>query len=306
MPRLLATVSSKEEYDAVIQNVLLKFNAPNVSRKLQQRKILVDWLAKNVNNAKKLAEEWKILCTFSTLADSPIVSRFQMPRYDKCTASSSWWNGGTLAPNGKIYFIPGGADNILCFDPKKFSTKLLVPKEKKCEFSVKDYGITKWANGVVVGHVIYAAPLSARSVLRIDTSSDYAVTTFGYVDDVWEEQVREDGDEIWKPFSVELQARLTQFYAEMKDFDSSVQLNEKLPWTVNFSKMKKQVFPKSTQYFLENNVFLWVNPVMILLSWFHALFVHGSPSIEPIHLIRRAIWSLKLKIFEFEKVPEGS
>ena len=52
------------------------------------------------------------------------------------------------------------------------------------DYSAQDHGIMKWAfGGVLSGSIIFAAPASANSILRIDTSKPEGghVSTFGNI-----------------------------------------------------------------------------------------------------------------------------
>jgi len=53
------------------------------------------------------------------------------------------------------------------------------------DLTIKEHGITKWAyGGVLAGNIIFAAPASANTVLKIDTTNhgDVRVSTFGNIE----------------------------------------------------------------------------------------------------------------------------
>ncbi len=52
--------------------------------------------------------ERRLMQTFSTLEDKPIITTFNLPRFRESEEGSSFWCGGVLAPDDKIYYIPGG------------------------------------------------------------------------------------------------------------------------------------------------------------------------------------------------------
>ena len=85
---------------------------------------------------------------------------------------SSKWNGGVLAPNGKIYGIPYDSTTVLEIDPETKSTSTFG--------SVSGSG--KWNGGVLAPNgKIYGIPRESETVLEIDPEAQTA-TTFGNVE----------------------------------------------------------------------------------------------------------------------------
>jgi len=83
------------------------------------------------------------------------------------------WIDGVLAPNGKIFGIPFGADTVLEIDPAMSSVST---------FGVISSPVQrKWLGGVLGANgLIYAIPYDAETVLEIDPET-HAMTLFGAV-----------------------------------------------------------------------------------------------------------------------------
>jgi hypothetical protein len=129
--------------------------------------------AKNIHDSDFNSPQIRTLVnSFSALECDPIVAPFEF-----LGKNEGWWLGGVLAPNKKIYYIPGGADQILCFDPENE-----IPELVGLDLSTihPDPGQTKWASGCVLvdGGIIFAAPATATTILRVDTNSN-DVNVFG-------------------------------------------------------------------------------------------------------------------------------
>ena len=84
--------------------------------------------------------------------------------------AGSKWNGGVLAPNGKIYGIPWDATNVLIIDPSTNTAD-----------TTSITGLTggaKWYGGVLAPNgKIYGIPVNSTSVLIIDPTTNTANTT---------------------------------------------------------------------------------------------------------------------------------
>lgn len=98
--------------------------------------------------------------------------------------------GGEVGSDGKIYFIPGHAPQVLRLDPQTDKLSLIGPSF---------HGKFKWLRGVVVGNIIYGLPCNADSVLRIDCQSG-SITTLSipYEDSFPGEQARNERNCPWK------------------------------------------------------------------------------------------------------------
>jgi hypothetical protein len=80
--------------------------------------------------------------------------------------------GAMAGPDGTVYCFPSGSEHVLRVDPDARTVRQLGPNlsdakmERLCQ--------NKWQNGVCVNHpnekAVYAIPLAAESVLRIDCS----------------------------------------------------------------------------------------------------------------------------------------
>jgi hypothetical protein len=80
------------------------------------------------------------------------------------------WNGGAVAPNGKIYGIPWGAQSVLEFDPKTRTVSTLGNLSN---------GGGSWAGAVLLPNGrILGVPYRANSILEIDPETR-TVTTWG-------------------------------------------------------------------------------------------------------------------------------
>ena len=69
---------------------------------------------------------------------------------------------GTVGANGKIYFAPANAAQVLCIDPQEETVEMVGP-EMKGIMKYHRTGGTVGANGK-----IYVAPCDAEQVLCID------------------------------------------------------------------------------------------------------------------------------------------
>ena len=82
--------------------------------------------------------------------------RPEMQRRNKYRAS------GVLATNGKIYFAPRDAHQVLSIDPETQTVEMLEPR-------MWNSGLRYFAAGVLASNgKIYVAPCEARQVLSID------------------------------------------------------------------------------------------------------------------------------------------
>jgi hypothetical protein len=82
--------------------------------------------------------------------------------------------GAMAGPDGTVYCFPSGSEHVLQVDPDARTVRQLRPNlydarmERLCQ--------NKWQNGVCVTHrnekAVYAIPLAAESVLRIDCSKE--------------------------------------------------------------------------------------------------------------------------------------
>jgi streptogramin lyase len=92
--------------------------------------------------------------------------------YNDTLSSPTNWCGSVLAPNGKIYGIPGGETRILEIDPIN---------ETATTFGSLSSSLTKWWGGILAPNgKIYGIPYSSTSVLEIDPNNRTA-TTFGNI-----------------------------------------------------------------------------------------------------------------------------
>ena len=87
--------------------------------------------------------------------------------------SDKWW-GGVRGPDGKIYGIPYGAEDILIIDPATNSAT-------RSTLGANLSGLSKWANGCLgPDGKIYCVPYDAPDVLIIDPKAGTAIrTSFG-------------------------------------------------------------------------------------------------------------------------------
>ena len=75
--------------------------------------------------------------------------------------------GSTRGSNGCVYCFPSGSEYVLKVDTVSRSVENIGPNLVQMERMVQN----KWQNGIRQGNVIYAIPLSAESVLRIDVTA---------------------------------------------------------------------------------------------------------------------------------------
>lgn len=72
--------------------------------------------------------------------------------------------GAMTGPDGKVYCFPSGSERVLQVDTVSMTVRQvgdnLLDKERLCQ--------NKWQNGLVDDRYVYAIPLAAESVLRID------------------------------------------------------------------------------------------------------------------------------------------
>jgi hypothetical protein len=81
------------------------------------------------------------------------------------SSGSSKWNGGVLAPNGKIYCIPRDSDEILIIDPQRNTAEYITDLPTS----------NKWAGGVLAPDgKIYGMPRDYDSILIIDPKTSSA------------------------------------------------------------------------------------------------------------------------------------
>jgi streptogramin lyase len=86
---------------------------------------------------------------------------------DIVSLGTGMWAGGVLAPNGKLYGIPGVAESVLIYDP--------ITREYDADSIPVPPGGSKWAGGILAKDgKIYCAPdsQSQRNVLVIDPKTD--------------------------------------------------------------------------------------------------------------------------------------
>lgn len=78
--------------------------------------------------------------------------------------------GALCGPDGKVYCFPSGSERVLQVDTVRGIAREVGPNlfdermERLCQ--------NKWQNGVAFGQYVYAIPLAAESLLRIDCSCD--------------------------------------------------------------------------------------------------------------------------------------
>merc|ERR1711879_783201 len=78
--------------------------------------------------------------------------------------------GGVLAPNGKIYFAPAAASQVLSVDPETQTAELIGPEMRMRA------GTSKYSGGGVLAPngKIYFAPSDADKVLSVDPETQTA------------------------------------------------------------------------------------------------------------------------------------
>ena len=96
-----------------------------------------------------------------------------------------WWYGGALAPDGCIYYVPGGAKQVLRFDPATEERKLIGPEITGFDDRHKYMGCVRADDGV-----LYGIPCRAHHVLKIDVRAKEVVTFM-------DTDLSEYGDEKW-------------------------------------------------------------------------------------------------------------
>ena len=88
-------------------------------------------------------------------------------------SGSDKWNGGVLAPNGKIYGIPRSTTSVLIIDPVTNTTDTTTISGLSSETS-------KWLGGVLAPNgKIYCIPYNSSSVLIIDPVTNTVDTISG-------------------------------------------------------------------------------------------------------------------------------
>uniref|UniRef100_A0A7S3WHZ1 Uncharacterized protein n=1 Tax=Emiliania huxleyi TaxID=2903 RepID=A0A7S3WHZ1_EMIHU len=82
--------------------------------------------------------------------------------------------GGVLGPDGRIYCIPSDADHVLRIDPATASAVEVGPEiSARAEHCHVNLNCNKWQNGFLAPDgLIYAIPLKASAVLRVDPMRD--------------------------------------------------------------------------------------------------------------------------------------
>ena len=96
-----------------------------------------------------------------------------------------WWYGGALAPDGCIYYVPGGAKQVLRFDPATEERALIGPEITGFDDRHKYAGCVRAEDGV-----LYGIPNRAHHVLKIDVRAKEVVTFM-------DTDLSEHGDEKW-------------------------------------------------------------------------------------------------------------
>ena len=75
------------------------------------------------------------------------------------------WNGGVLAPNGKIYCVPSNSSDILIIDP-------VANTATRSNMGASLSGSSKWIGGVLAPNgKIYCVPGNSSDILIIDKNS---------------------------------------------------------------------------------------------------------------------------------------
>ena len=95
-----------------------------------------------------------------------------LPGYPKLAQhGDEWWFGGVLAGDACLYYIPGGARQVLKFDPATQKRTLIGP-----DLGEHNGG---WFGGVLADDgCVYGVPHNANAVLKIDPATQ-EVTQFG-------------------------------------------------------------------------------------------------------------------------------
>ena len=79
---------------------------PNVDEKHHFSTIIILKI-KRWNRRRQLRVR-RLMQAFSVLEDRPTIAALNLPRFRESEEGSSFWCGGVLAPDDKIYYIPGG------------------------------------------------------------------------------------------------------------------------------------------------------------------------------------------------------
>jgi hypothetical protein len=80
--------------------------------------------------------------------------------------------GGLAGPDGKVYCFPCGSEEVLQIDTQKMTVRTVGPNIH--DESLERFWENKWQNGATstIDKCVYAIPLAAESLLRIDCSKD--------------------------------------------------------------------------------------------------------------------------------------
>jgi hypothetical protein len=101
--------------------------------------------------------------------------------------------GGLVGPDGKVYCFPCGSEEVLQVDTQKMTVRTVGPNIR--EESLERLCQNKWQNGVtsIIDKCLYAIPLAAESLLRIDCSKDSPEVTTWYLPSPCEGQAKWEG-----------------------------------------------------------------------------------------------------------------
>jgi hypothetical protein len=128
--------------------------------------------------------------------------------------------GGLAGPNGKVYCFPGASEEVLQVDTQKMTVRPVGPNiydeslERLCQ--------NKWQNGVasMIDKCVYAIPLAAESLLRIDCSKDSPEVTTWHLPSPYKGQAKWEGGVV---------ARNGVIYTICKNFKGILRIEPRKP-----------------------------------------------------------------------------
>jgi hypothetical protein len=145
--------------------------------------------------------------------------------------------GGLAGPDGKVYCFPCGSEEVLQVDTQKKTVRTVGPNIY--DESLESLCQNKWQNGVAstIDKCVYAIPLAAKSLLRIDCSKDSPEVT------TWQLPSPSEGLAKWEGGVV---ARNGVIYTICNNSEAMLRIEPRKPLNKIVKKAKKGKKPQAS------------------------------------------------------------